>query len=278
MDEFIPEADDPADDPSSEPAPPEDWRAAIDDPEVRRMAVKFTSPAELAKSYDHLQRRLGRSVTLPGEDATDDEIADFHGKMGVPDDPGDYQFTVGEGREATAEDAAFQGAMAEVLHQAGIGQHQVAALNEGWNAYRDQVEGSHEAAAQQASVDAERALRREWGRDYDPNVNFARRAFAQFVGNDAPELILKDGTRLGDHPGIIKAFANIGRQMGEDDMVTGNQGGGAAASAQNRIDEIMTQHFGKPSYYDDKVQGELRRLHDKLHGAGPIVGDDARSY
>src|SRR3546814_8129603 len=43
-----------------------DWRTEISEPGLRRVAEKFTSPAEVVKSYAALQSRLGRSVVKPG--------------------------------------------------------------------------------------------------------------------------------------------------------------------------------------------------------------------
>ena len=34
------------------------------------------------------------------------------------------------------------------------------------------------------------------------------------------DMELKDGTRLGDHPAIIKGFANIANLMSEDKLVS----------------------------------------------------------
>src|SRR3546814_12301083 len=59
-----------------------DWRTEISEPGLRRVAEKFTSPAEVVKSYAALQSRLGRSVVKPGPDAAPEEIAAYRRQPG----------------------------------------------------------------------------------------------------------------------------------------------------------------------------------------------------
>ena len=88
--------------------------------------------------------------------------------------------------------------------------------------YKNNMEGT----AQQAKIDtetaqaqAEQELRQEWGRDFDGKV---KQAGALAKANMNPEVLdmqLQDGTRIGDHPEIIKGFAKIAGMMSEDKIV-----------------------------------------------------------
>ena len=73
-----------------------DWRAAIGEPGLRRVAEKFASPAEVVKSYAALQSRLGRSVVKPGPDAGPEELAAYRRQLGVPDSAEGYDVTLAD--------------------------------------------------------------------------------------------------------------------------------------------------------------------------------------
>ena len=76
--------------PPSSPKPESaDWRAGLGD-DLRRVAAKFETPAEVVRSYSALEKRLGRSVVLPDKDSTPDEIDSFYQRLGRPKFPDDY--------------------------------------------------------------------------------------------------------------------------------------------------------------------------------------------
>ena len=88
--------------------------------------------------------------------------------------------------------------------------------------YKDSMEGS----AQQAQIDVETSqaqseaeLRKEWGRSFDENIKKAGAVAKANMDGEILELTLADGRRLGDHPAIIKGFANIANLMSEDKMI-----------------------------------------------------------
>src|SRR3546814_19750509 len=87
-----------------------DWRTEISEPGLRRVAEKFTSPAEVVKSYAALQSRLGRSVVKPGPDAAPEELAAYRRQLGVPESAAGYEVRLPEELPAPPrEDAAAPG-------------------------------------------------------------------------------------------------------------------------------------------------------------------------
>ena len=74
-----------------------------------------------------------------------------------------------------------------------------------------------------AQADAEAQLRKEWGRSFDENI---KKAGALAKANMNPAILdmqMKDGTRLGDHPEVIKGFANIANLISEDKFIGTDQ-------------------------------------------------------
>jgi hypothetical protein len=240
-----------------------DWRAALPE-ELRRPAEKFASPADVVRSYAALERRLGRSVTIPGEDAAPEEIEAFYTRLGRPPTPDGYRIAAPPG---DAGDEAARSRLAGFLaavHAAGAPQATVQAAID-W--YRQEpAEAAAESArrADAARAEADAALRREWGAGYDRRLGLAQRALRHFGGAELAAMLDRGG--FGNEPAWLRACARIGAALAEVSLVSGGAAGG---DAQARIDAIMTAHFGKPSYSSAAVQNELRALYQSLYGDGP---------
>ena len=72
---------------------------------------------------------------------------------------------------------------------------------------------------------------KEFGGDnYGKNVELAKRAFTQYADQDTIDLFNKQG--YGNYPGLVKLFAKIGAEMGEDSLVSTNQSGTSQKSPE----------------------------------------------
>lgn len=60
------------------------------------------------------------------------------------------------------------------------------------------------------------------------NLSAAQRALAQFGTPELKEYL--EGTGLGNHPELVKAFVKVGKAMSEDGMVTGKENGQRSAA------------------------------------------------
>lgn len=249
-----------------------DWRAGIEDKELRDLAGRYTTPADLAKAVKDMRSELSQRIKVPGKKASEEEVAAYRKAIGVPEDASKYEFTLPEGKEATEADQAFQGKMAEVFHQAAISADQAKVLNEAWNEMTAAAEA--EAARQQeaAREAAKKALDKEWGPDAKANGELAVRAFKNFGGtDDFLGLELKDGSLLGDHPEVMKVFAKVGRRMGEGQFI-GAVGAEEKTTVQSQIDAIYDEIGSGKRTYDNKTNKELQDLFAKLHGGEAAAG------
>lgn len=252
-----------------------DWRVALPD-DLRRVAEKFGSPAEVVKSYAALERRLGRSVMVPDESSSAAEIEAFYGRLGRPATPDGYRPALpvgaigGVGADPAAE-GRLTGFLAAV-HRTGATPAVVQAAVDWYVAARRDAEDAARREAETARARAEDALRREWGPTYDRRLALSRRAAGRFGGSALAELAERSG--LGNDPAWLRAFARIGEAMAEDGLVAGDPVGGAT-DTKARIDAIMARHFGKPSYGSEAVQTELRSLYETLYSTGPARPDTA---
>jgi hypothetical protein len=246
-----------------------EWRAALPE-ELRRPAEKFASPADVVRSYAALERRLGRSLTIPGVDAAPEEIEAFYTRLGRPPTPDGYRIAAppgGAGDEAARSRLA--GFLAAV-HAAGAPQATVQAAIDWYRQASADIEAESMRRADAARAEADAALRREWGAGYDRRLGLARRALRHFGGAELAAMLDRGG--FGNDPACLRAFARIGEALAEDSLISGDSAG---TDAQSRIDAIMTTHFGKPSYSSTTVQAELRALYQSLYGDAPPRPDAA---
>tara|TARA_R110000787_G_scaffold15257_6_gene47097 strand:- start:113 stop:985 length:873 start_codon:yes stop_codon:yes gene_type:complete len=242
-----------------------DWRAGLDG-DLRRVAAKFATPAEVVRSYSALEKRLGRSVVLPDRDSTPDEIEAFYQRLGRPKSPDAYDVHLPEELQADGADTAKK-AFLQAMHRAGANGPTVQAAIDWYAAALADGESQAQAVAAEKAAESEAALRREWGGSYEKQVAAARRAVGHF-GGAALTSALK-GAGIADHPALLKAFAAIGAATAEDTLLAADAGAGTA-SAQKRIDRLMARHYGKDSYVSAAVQDELRALYGELYGSGAV--------
>ena len=109
-----------------------------------------------------------------------------------------------------------------------------------------------------AQAQAEQQLRQEWGKTFEENVKKAGSVAKANLGVDVLDMQLKDGTRLGDHPDIIKGFAKIADMMSEDTIVaTESENVDQGKDIEQEISRIMNDRTGP---YWNKTHPD----HDKI--------------
>ena len=231
---------------------------------------KFTEIDALAKSYINATRMIGQDkVAIPNENSTDDQWQEVYGKLGRPESADKYKL------EAQSETAPLdEGAIkqfAENAHQLGLNNKQAQGILE---FYKNSMEGS----AQQAKIDtetsqanAEQELRKEWGKSYDNNIKKAAQVAKANMNSEILDLTLSDGRRLGDHPEIIKGFANIANLMSEDKMIgTGEDNATSGRDLNEEISKIVNDRDGpywNKSHPDhDKVVQQVFTLRTMVNG------------
>ena len=181
--------------------------------------AKFTEIDALAKSYINATRMIGSDkVVIPNQNSTEDQWNEVYSKLGRPESPDKYKFDV-KSEVIPFDDNAIK-QYADNVHKLGLNNKQAQGILEFYK-------NSMEQSAKQSQIDMETAreqsqqqLRQEWGRAYDDNL---KKASAVAKANLNPQILdmqLKDGSRLGDNPEIIKGFAKIANLLSEDSMVS----------------------------------------------------------
>lgn len=217
--------------PITTPATTGNWRDSLpDDLRSNPTLESLDSVEALAKEHINVQKLIGtEKIERPKEDWTPDQFADFYTKLGRPAEAKDYDLEGIERPEGLPWDDGFQESMIGVMHKAGLSNIQVKEILSG---YIESVGGQFTemtGESQRTRESAVQDLRNEWGKSFDAQVDLAKRAFRAGAGEnfeDIAGLAMADGGKLGDHPGVIKAFAALGGKMNEHGLV-----GGVSSSA-----------------------------------------------
>ena len=247
------------------------WKDSIsevyrNDPNIE----KFTEIDALAKSYINATRMIGQDkVVIPTNNSTEDQWNEVYDKLGRPESAEKYSLDAKSKVVSLDENAVKQ--FAETSHKLGLNNKQAQGLLE---FYKQNMEGT----AQQAKIDtetaqaqAEQELRSEWGREFDTKVKQASSLAKANIKPEILDMTLSNGTRLGDHPEIIKGFAKIAGMMSEDKIVsTESESVQSNQSIQDEIDTIINDkaspywHKGHPNH--DKQVQQVYTLREMLSG------------
>lgn len=252
---------------------PGDWRDTLD-PDLQRYAERFASAGDAVKTARELRRKLSTAVQLPAPDAPREQTFDILNRLGRPETADGYDVSPPEALPDWVDYAdegvqEAQRSFLDAMHAAGATQDVVdAAL--GW--YWAQLAESETARDRMLDAEIENAqasLRREWGGDYARNAEHAGRAITAFGGDELHDALDRYG--LSRHPPVIRAFARIGRSMGEDDMVTGPISETTRDQLRQRAEALVAQD----DYWTSEAhQREMREIMQQLYGSGE-AGPDA---
>lgn len=231
---------------------------------------KFTEIDALAKSYINATRMIGQDkFSIPNENSTDDQWQEVYGKLGRPESPDKYKLEV-QSETASLDEGAIK-QFAENAHQLGLNNKQAQGILE---FYKNSMEGSIQQAridTETAQANAEQELRKEWGRSYDENIKKAGAIAKANMSEDILNMELKDGTRIGDHPSVIKGFASIANLMSEDKLVsTDSESVDRGTDYEAEISKIVNDKDGpywNKSHPDhDKIVQQVFTLRTMING------------
>lgn len=198
---------------------------------------------DLQDSYLALVEDKKASIKVPGKDATEEEIHAYWNALGRPEKSEDYKFEETQFPEGLPKSEELEKSYTQLAHALGLTNPQAEGLYKFYNdiminAFNEQKkakEGAQEAV-EKAATEADEALRKEWGKDYDANKELMKRAMMQFGGEGFGALM--DSSELGNNPTIIKAFVNIGKKMGEGEFIEGKPSPGKAQTEEEKAKEM----------------------------------------
>lgn len=204
------------------------WTAQLDkDLQANERLTSFKTIGEMGKALLDLEGKSKDAITVPGENATDEERAAFYGKLGRPEAAEKYAFTnpveLPEGYTPEVE-AVMKG----IFFKANMTATQAEMVNAEYVALLKQGQEMQQQQQKEATDKAINTLKDEWKGDaFKENSALAVRAFAKFGGDEAKTFIEEtkiNGLPLGDHPVFLKIFAGIGKAISDDSSYSGRGG------------------------------------------------------
>jgi hypothetical protein len=230
----------------------EDWRSAIpEDIQNDPSLANIQDVASLAKGYVHAQHMIGHDkVAIPSRDAPQEEHDAFYTKLGRPETASGYESPT-ENMPDVPINEEMQSQFFEEAHRLGLNSQQAAGLIR-WQA--EQAHSSIEAGSQASQANMEKAqdaMRQEFGKAYPEKMDMAKNAALEFGGQELMDLL--DSTGLGNEPSVIKAFANIGKAIMNDEIIGGGRRQGfmmSPAEAKTEIANLKRDPNFMTSYND----------------------------
>jgi hypothetical protein len=249
---------------------PVTWKSSISEEfRTNPNIEKFTEIDALAKSYINAVSMIGTDkIPLPGKTATDEQWNEVYNKLGRPESADKYKLEL-KTDVAPIDENAIKG-FAENAHKLGLNNKQAQGILEFYKSTLESSAKEMNVTMESAQANAANELRKEWGRSYDENLQRAASIAKTYLEPELLDTPLRDGSRLGDNPKIIKAFADIAKVMSEDKIL------GAESTSINQprdiekeISELTTDRNG--AYWNKthpnhmKVVNQVLALREILH-------------
>ena len=225
----------------------------------------FSNMDDFVKSYLHSQKLVGADkIPVPNKMATDEDWNAVYERLGRPETPDGYKYELP--KETKLEEKTLK-AFSEEAHKLGLLPKQAQGIINYYNSIAEQSEQNALVNEEAAKAEAEVELRKEYGPAYDLKIAQARNLATNTFGADfLRNTKLADGSVLGNHPQVVRAFADLASKMSEDGIV---QGEATSVMTVKEIDseiESLTQpgsaYWDKTHINHRKAVGEVQRLYE----------------
>lgn len=212
---------------------PEDFLPEEDRDAFRVHASKYKSPLDAIKSDYNKEKLIGRkSIGIPNEKSTPEEIAAYRKAVGAPESADGYQLKPNQLPEGVDWNDDIAKPFAAIAHKYHIPQ---AAMSE-LVAAQLAMEGSRASSAVQAAqadlASGREELKKAFGSDFDASILLAQRAAAT-AGVDPRSIGFND-------PAVVKGFVHLAKLLSEDKLNAVPGAGGVHQGGANKAKDIMT--------------------------------------
>ena len=209
----------------------------------------FSNMDDFVKSYLHSQKLVGADkIAIPNKYSTDEDWKKVYKQLGTPETGEGYKYKLPEDHKI--EDDTLKSFSNEAA-KLGLLPNQA---NGVMNYYNEIIkQGLSDQAAQQKTAQDEAVveLRKEFGASYQKEIQSAKNLVHATLGKEfIDNSLLQDGSRLGDNPTVIKAFAKLANKLSEDDIVKGDVPSYLTTSEINK--QISALQQPGSAYWDKK--------------------------
>jgi len=181
----------------------------------------FNDMNGFVKSYLNANRMVGLDkIPVPNKHATDDDWNEVYKRLGKPETADEYKFNLP--KETKLDENSLK-AYKEQAHKLGLLPHQADGIIQYYNELANSADMDTNSKAETARLEAEQTLRKEFGPAYSNKLKAARQLASATLGEDfLDNTLLKNGSKVGDDPTVVKAFAELAGKLSEDTIVKGD--------------------------------------------------------
>ena len=246
------------------------WRDSLpDDIKGNTSLEKFSDVSTLAKSYINAESMIGKDkMVVPGVNTTEDEWNDIYTKLGRPSTPDQYNLEIALEEGEAVDDQLFA-SFKDAAHKHGLSPQQAQGILDYYSAISTETLNEQSNAGMLAQEQSSRELREEWGRSYDDNLSKASQIGKQYLGEDAFQLQMADGSMLGDNATLIKGLAKLAMVMSEDTLVGDKDSVTSNAGVQDQLNNLTaptSPYWNKSDPQHDATVQKVYALRQVLNG------------
>lgn len=223
--------------------------------------TKYKTVKAFAEGHEALVAKLGTSVSIPGEGATEDQLNEFYNKLGRPEASDKYEFEDNL-PEGFAIDNDLDKSYRDLAYSLGLTQKQAQDLR---GFYNDAVKAAYDKNNQEvqtrlaeAHAKNVEAIKGMWGQDYKAKtqvaVNTAKKVLSQST------LDYLDQTGLGNNADFVKDFYELSKKLSGGKFVDGIGEPPKEATLEDLDSEAM-RILRTPNWQNDS---KLRQRYDEI--------------
>jgi len=254
--------------PEGDPKPnpnPQDWKTVL--PEDIRGEKAFDSIKDvgsLGKSYLEMVKYQGRSVSIPADDARDEEVDKVYRKLGKPESPDKYDSTA---PKTMPQDLPLDDERIARFRDKAHKLHLTAKQARGLFEMVIEDDAAKHGLTQKTMEDSEKALKEEWGPSADVNFAYVENFSKAIFSEASMKKLTLSG--LANDPDIARDLSRAGRKfLAEDETIFGD-GAITQESAQGQIDKILNDPKHPYHQGDKDALTKMARLFAILHPKRP---------
>ena len=240
---------------------PEDYREEFRNDSTLN---QFASQDAFIKAMLDDRKANGTAIKLPGEGATDEEWGKFYDRLGRPASSNDYGLSkdIPEGLDFNEE---FYNEFTKEIYTAGLSKKQATQIYNWYNnksaAMAKDIDARIQASYKKSIDDAVASLKKEWGTDYQQNLDSAVAMANKFLSPATKQYL--NATKLGNNPLLIKDFYNLSKQVSGAQMRGDGPSGTIASLAE--LEAKMAANLRAADYTTNKqLQQENREIANKI--------------
>lgn len=224
-------------------------------------AQKYKTPEDFFNGIDNMNKMLGKKeivegIKVPGEDATEEDWANFHKELGVPEKADAYDLKVDIENPLFDTEPAAQG-FRELAHKNGLTPKQAQGL---FNDYVEMTNGRMAELQEQNQKTTDQVLKELWGDDKDAGFAAAKRGAAHLgIGDEL------DSAGISTNPLVLKMARALGETIKEGTVKDGGESSGK--SKEDILKEARELQMS-PAYQSDPATVEkVAAMYKQVYGS-----------